>query len=299
MHTSSRCAPSRVWARAISTHSSQFSASMASRNALDPLALVRSPIARNDASWCRSVCEYRLATPFSRTGWRSTTGRARTASTTRRRCSGVVPQHPPTSPRPNSPTNCVCAAASSSGVSGYVAPFGPSTGRPALGMHVTGISACRDRWRRCSLISAGPVAQLRPIASTSSACSVVSAAPISEPMSMVPVVSTVTCTITGTSRPTSRIALRDPVTAAFAWSRSWLVSTRIASTPPSSRPAACSANVSRRCAYVVCPRLGSLVPGPIEPSTQRGSSSVANASARSRAIRAPAAASSRIRSSMS
>lgn len=40
------CAPSRIWSRAISTQSSQRASSMASRNFLEPLALVRSPIAR-------------------------------------------------------------------------------------------------------------------------------------------------------------------------------------------------------------------------------------------------------------
>ncbi len=33
-------------------------------------------------------------------------------------------------------------------------------------MHATGTGECFERWRRCSLISSGPVAQLRPIAST-------------------------------------------------------------------------------------------------------------------------------------
>ena len=46
----------------------------------------------------------------------------------------------------------------------------------------------------------------------------------------------------------------------------------------------------------MCPRDGSLVPGPTEPSTNRGWSAVDQASAASRAIAAPADASSRIRS---
>src|SRR5665647_1092216 len=36
---------------------------------------------------------------------------------------------------------------------------------PALGMHMTGTCEYLERWRRCSLISVGPVAQLSPIAS--------------------------------------------------------------------------------------------------------------------------------------
>ncbi len=51
----------------------------------------------------------------------------------------------------------------------------PSTGRPALGMHITGMWANLERCRRCSLIRSGPVAQLRPIMSMPSGSSVVSA----------------------------------------------------------------------------------------------------------------------------
>jgi hypothetical protein len=71
-----------------------------------------------------------------------------------------------------------------------------------------------------------------------SGASAVRAAPISLPSSMDPVVSIVTCAITGTSRPASVIARRMPITAALACSRSWLVSTTNASTPPCSSPAA-------------------------------------------------------------
>ena len=46
--------------------------------------------------------------------------------------------------------------------------------------------------RKCSLISAGPVAQFKPIKSIPSGSSAFKAAPISDPMSIVPVVSTVT-----------------------------------------------------------------------------------------------------------
>src|SRR5882757_1724382 len=52
-------------------------------------------------------------------------------------------------------------------------------------------------------------------------------------------------------------------------------------------------------AYEVWPRVGSLVPGPMEPSTQRGRPSVAKSSATSRASRAPDSDSSWIRSAMS
>ena len=151
-------------------------------------------------------------------------------------CSGVVPQQPPTSATPYSLTNAVSAAASSSGLSGYTAPFGPSSGSPALGITDSGIRACLDSVRRCSLISAGPVEQFSPMRSTPSASSAVSAAPISEPSSIVPVVSTATCATIGTRRPSSAIARRTPRMAALACRRSWQVSTTIASAPPATRP---------------------------------------------------------------
>ena len=135
-------------------------------------------------------------------------------------CSGVVPQHPPTSDNPNSLTNPASASASSSGRSGYTAPSGPSTGRPALGITDTGSLEWRDRYRRCSLISAGPVAQFSPMTSTPSGSIAVSAAPISLPSSIVPVVSTVTWVMIGMCRPARAIARRAPSTAAFSWSRS-------------------------------------------------------------------------------
>ena len=52
------------------------------------------------------------------------------------------------------------------------------------------------------------------------ASSAVTAAPISVPTSMRPVVSTVTCTMIGSSTPAAAIARRAPLIAALAWSRS-------------------------------------------------------------------------------
>ncbi|MGX1311137.1 hypothetical protein RKD24_001256 [Streptomyces calvus] len=68
--------------------------------------------------------------------------------------------------------------------------------------------------------------------------SAVSAAPISEPSSMVPVVSTVTDTISGTSNPAISMARRAAMTEALVCSRSCVVSTSSASAPPASRPSA-------------------------------------------------------------
>ncbi len=97
----------------------------------------------------------------------------------------------------------------------------------------------RARVRRCSLISAGPVAQLSPMRSMPSGASAVSAAPISVPSSIVPVVSTVTWANTGRSMPAARSARRAPMMAALACSRSCAVSIRMASAPPATRPATC------------------------------------------------------------
>ncbi len=166
-------------------------------------------------------------------------------------------------------------------------------------MQLTPIWACRARWRRCSLISAGPVAQFSPMKSMPSGSSAVSAAPTSEPSSMVPVVSTVMCTISGRSTPAARMARLAPSTAALVCSRSWLVSTSTASMPPSTMAETWVAYASRRSAYGRWPSVGSLVPGPTLPRTQRGWSGVLYASADSRAIRAAASASSPIRSGMS
>ena len=94
----------------------------------------------------------------------------------------------------------------------------PSTtdGRPAFGRHERYVRACCERWRRCSVISAGPVAQFMPITSGRIASSAVSAAPISEPTSMRPVVSTVTCSMIGTVRPSAAMALRHAIDRGLA-----------------------------------------------------------------------------------
>ena len=76
----------------------------------------------------------------------------------------------------------------------------PSTteGRPALGTQAMGTRLAAERWRSASLISTGPVAQLRPTTSTCMASSTVRAAPISVPGSMRPVSSIVTWACSGT-----------------------------------------------------------------------------------------------------
>ena len=94
-------------------------------------------------------------------------------------------------------------------------------GRPALGSTLIGSGECWLRWRRCSCISAGPVAQLMPMhVGAHRRARATSAAPISVPTSIRPVVSIVTCTCIGTWRPRSCIARRQAIIAALTCSRS-------------------------------------------------------------------------------
>ena len=129
----------------MSTTFSQSPASIASRKAFDPLVFVRSPTMSTPASCRKGTAEYSEAAAGSTTGVRSTTSWPRTRSTTCRRCSGVVPQQPPTRPTPYVRTNSSSASASSTGCRGYSAPCLPSCGRPAFGITDSGTVACCDR----------------------------------------------------------------------------------------------------------------------------------------------------------
>ena len=198
---------------------SPSSASMTSGRP-EPLALVRSPMTRYEASWSNVVVRRRGdATPGSSSG-PSTGGTARVA---------FLPRPFPSLSKRAQPLDAAAGARASSrsirrrgphrtrprtagapsrarpGLSGKCAPFAPEH-REARRSACTRPARWRawTRCRRCSLISVGPVAQLRPIASTPSGSIAVSAAPISDPMSMVPVVSTVTWTKIGSRMPGSR-----------------------------------------------------------------------------------------------
>ena len=194
MQTSSRWAPSRVWSRAISTQSSQRSSSIASRNALRAVGVG----ALADRQVRRVLAERHVLVE--------------------RRDAGLGPRPARGEPAAADPLDDLAqvlgrraAAAADEGeaeVAGEVVVrvgqlLRASAGRarrrlPSIGQAGVGHAGQADRgraatrWRRCSLISAGPVAQLRPIRSMPSGSSAVSAAPISEPSSIVPVVSTVT-----------------------------------------------------------------------------------------------------------
>lgn len=86
---------------------------------------------------------------------------------------------------------------------------------------------------------------------------------------MVPVVSKAIETSSGTRTPVASIARCAPSTEDFVCSRSWVVSTISASAPPASRPSALAWKPSRSVPYATWPSVGSFVPGPIEPRTQR------------------------------
>ena len=148
----------------------------------------------------------------------------------------MVPQQPPTSATPYSVVKRSWASASCSGESGYRAPSEVSSGSPAFGITLSGTGQCRASVRRCSLISAGPVAQLSPTRSTPSGTRLVTAASVSVPSSIVPCSSMVTWAMTAARSPVAASARLAPTTAAFVCSRSWLVSTSSASAPPTSRP---------------------------------------------------------------
>src|ERR1700709_662419 len=100
----------------------QLLSSSASRKALEPLVLVRSPTMSTEDSCRNGTLEYSDDADASKVGVRLMTSRPRTRSTTWRRCSGVVPQQPPTSDSPYSVVKRSWASASSSGDSGYPAP---------------------------------------------------------------------------------------------------------------------------------------------------------------------------------
>ena len=65
-------------------------------------------------------------------------------------------------------------------------------GKPAFGITEIPTLAPLLKTLKCSLISAGPVAQFKPIKSIPSGSKAFNAAPISDPINIVPVVSTVT-----------------------------------------------------------------------------------------------------------
>ena len=89
------------------------------------------------------------------------------------------------------------------------------------------------------IMCSGPVEQLSPSTSISSASIVVIALAMSVPSSIRPLVSSVTCAWTGTRNPRSANNRSNPASAAFTSRMSCDVSTSSTSTPPSMRYLAC------------------------------------------------------------
>ncbi len=142
-------------------------------------------------------------------------------------------------------------------------------------MQCTGSGLFSPRKRIASRMSSGPVEQLSPITSTSSAASVVSTAWMSVPSSILPPWGrSETLAWIGSRRPVAAKASRAPKIAALTSRMSWAVSMMIRSAPPSTRPRACSAKTSTRRPKEMSPRVGSVEAGrkpvgPIEPATKR------------------------------
>ena len=142
-------------------------------------------------------------------------------------------------------------------------------------MQWTGSGLFSPRKRIASRMSSGPVEQLSPITSTSSAASVVSTAWMSVPSSILPPWGrSETLVWIGSLRPVAAKASRAPKIAALTSRMSCAVSMMIRSAPPSTRPRACSAKTSTSVAKEMSPRVGSVEAGrkpvgPIEPATKR------------------------------
>ncbi len=158
-------------------------------------------------------------------------------------CAGVVPQHPPVTCTPWFSTNRCIAPANSIGPSGNTACPSRSSGIPAFGTTEMGRSQCRESHATASDISKGPVPQFNPSDAIGKGRSAARIAGKVLPSNIAPLVSSVTFTRTGTSvtsPPRSAIASRQALIAHLTCRRSCAVSIMKASTPPLSRPSACS-----------------------------------------------------------
>ena len=103
----------------------------------EPLALVRSPTMSTEVSCRNGTGAYSELTPGSGRGWRSRRrDRSGIASRPASRCArGWCRSSRRPARSPYSRTNAASASASSSGVSGYTAPFGPELRQPGVRHH--------------------------------------------------------------------------------------------------------------------------------------------------------------------
>ena len=93
---------------------------------------------------------------------------------------------------------------------------------------------------------------------------------MSDPKSIVPVVSIVTETMIGRRSLAFKNAHSIPCKAALICRTSWQVSTIKRSTSPANSPSACSWKESRIVSNAMCPSVGNFVVGPMDPATKRG-----------------------------
>src|SRR5512143_3924132 len=117
------------------------------------------------------------------------------------------------------------------------------------------------------VIPSGPVAQFSPIEKRGNGSMAARAAATSVPTSIVPVLSIVRETITGTSRFIRSSVSKQETSAILTWSRSWHVSTISRSAPASTSAPACSEKAAAIGSKAMCPSDGSFVVGPMDPAT--------------------------------
>ncbi len=116
--TSRACAPPSTCSRATARIPEMSFASKSSFIFLLPCELTRSPMSSGRGSWCSATALRPLESMGTRRGGLRAGCDLPTASTTWRRCSGVVPQQPPTTERRKSRTKRARYSASSPGWSG-------------------------------------------------------------------------------------------------------------------------------------------------------------------------------------
>ena len=149
-------------------------------------------------------------------------------------CSGSEPQQPPTIPAPASTNASICFAYSA-GVILYTVFPSESSGIPAFGFAITGISATAAIRLIIGTMVSGPAEQFTPTASAPRACSTTTAASGVVPYIVLLSPAKVKVTITGKSQ-VSLIAS----TAALHSCRLIMVSTTNKSTPASASTCTCS-----------------------------------------------------------
>ncbi len=156
---SSAWAPPSTWLRATSRAFSRSPARMSFANRREPATFVRSPMFMKFDSGVRIAGSRPLSWRWFVLSGGFLGVTLSTASATRRICSGVVPQQPPTTLRKPLRAKSPIRRRNSAGVSSY-SPN--SLGRPALGWALTGTGATFDNSSINGRICFAPRAQLRP-----------------------------------------------------------------------------------------------------------------------------------------